>query len=140
MKRFIDLFSVYAVAVLMIGGVSVQAEAQRRSERQVRDTVRSLASKIDDFQYSLNNQLRSSSADRQDIDDVGTSLRNLQGKVSDFESNLDQKRENRDDVQEIITAAKDVDAFLSQNRQNGRLDTAWQASATRSTGWRRSTA
>jgi hypothetical protein len=126
MKRIKDLFAVYVVATLVVAGFGIQVQGQRRSEKQVRDTVRSLASKIDDFQYSLNNQLRSSSADRQDIDDVGTSLRNLQGKVSDFESNLDQKRENRDDIQAIITAAKDVDAFLSQNRQNGRLETSWE--------------
>ena len=126
MKRIKDLFAVYVVAMLMVAGLGIQVQAQRRSEKQVRDTVRSLASKIDDFQYSLNNQLRTNSSDRQDIDDVGTSLRNLQGKVSDFESNLDQKRENRDDVQAIITAAQDVDAFLSQNRQNGRLETSWE--------------
>ncbi|HEX2640247.1 MAG TPA: hypothetical protein VHL50_06735, partial [Pyrinomonadaceae bacterium] len=126
MKRIKDLFAVYVVATLVVAGFGIQVQAQRRSEKQVRDTVRSLASKIDDFQYSLKNQLRTNSTDRQDIDDVGTSLRNLQGKVSDFESNLDQKRENRDDVQAIITAAQDVDAFLSQNRQSGRLETSWE--------------
>src|SRR3982750_2614792 len=126
MKRFRYLFVVCAVAVLMIAGVTLQAEGQHRNEKQVRDLVRSLASKVDDFQYSLSYQLRSNSADSQDIADVTTGLKNLQDKLSAFESNLDQKRENRDDVQEVITAAKNVDAFLSQNQQSRRFQQDWQ--------------
>jgi len=126
MKRFRYLFVVCAVAVLMIAGVTLQAEGQHRNEKQVRDLVRSLASKVDDFQYSLSYQLRSNSADSQDIAYVTTGLKNLQDKLSAFESNLDQKRENRDDVQEVITAAKNVDAFLSQNQQSRRFQQDWQ--------------
>jgi hypothetical protein len=128
MKRFNKLntaFLVFWVAGLMVIGLAGQADGQRRNERQVRDIVRSLNSKIDDFQYGLDYQLRSSSSDRQDINDVTSSLRNLQDKVSVFEENMMQRRENREDVNEIITAAKDVDAFLAQNRQNRRIETDW---------------
>ena len=119
------MVSVYAAVALVVFGIAAQADAQRRNERQVRDIVRSLSTKIDDFQYGLDYQLRTTSAARQDVDDVRTSLQNLQAKVDIFDENLNQRRENRDDVQEIIRAAKDVDAFLSQNRQNRRLETDW---------------
>lgn len=126
MKRFRGLFAVYAAAILIIAGLGVQAEAQQRNERQVRDIARSLGSKVDDFQYSLNYQLRSSSADRQDIQDAGAGLRNLQDKINAFESNLNQRRENRDDIQEIVTAARDIDAFLSRSRQSRRIEQDWE--------------
>jgi hypothetical protein len=126
MNRFRGLFAIYTAIIFVIAGLGVQTGAQTRNERQVRDIVRSLGSKIDDFKYSLNYQLRSNSADQQDVLDVNTSLKNLQDKISAFESNLDQRRENRDDVKEIITAAKDVDAFISQNQQGRRIEADWQ--------------
>ncbi|MEO8650464.1 MAG: hypothetical protein ABI539_14975, partial [Acidobacteriota bacterium] len=87
MRRFRNIFAVACVAVLFILCSSGQADAQRRNERDVRDALRSLNSKIDDFQFGLNYQLRSSSADRQDVDDVATSLRGLQEKIDAFEKN-----------------------------------------------------
>ncbi|MBA2334494.1 MAG: hypothetical protein H0V90_06110, partial [Blastocatellia bacterium] len=130
MKRFFNLntaFLAYAVAGLMVIGLAGQADGQRRNEREVRDIVRSLNSTIDDFEYGLVYQLRSSSADRNDIDDIMLSLSSLQDKVSVFDENMTSRRENRDDVNEIITAAKNVDAFLAQNRQNRRIENDWMA-------------
>ena len=111
MKMVRSVFAVVAAFVL-ITGLGINADAQRRDIKQVRDTVRSLASKIDDFQYGLSYQLKSSSADRADIDDFDSSLRSLQDAVSNFEDNIDQRRENRDDVSGIIDAAKGIDSFL----------------------------
>lgn len=125
MRRFKNSISVYLAVGLMIFGLASAADAQRRNDREVRDALRSLSAKVDDFQYGLQYQLRSSSADRQDIDDVDRSLKNLQSKIDEFQRNLDQRRENADDVNAIVTAAKDVDAFLSQNPQNRRVQTDW---------------
>jgi hypothetical protein len=113
------------VALVLMAGAS-QADAQRRDERQIRDLVRTLLSQIDDFQYNMDNHLRSTSAPRTDVETIGDTLMNLQTRVEEFEENLLNRRENRDDVNEIITAAKDVDAYLGQNPQNRRLESGWQ--------------
>ena len=125
MKMVRSVFAVVAAFVL-ITGLGINADAQRRDIKQVRDIVRSLASKIDDFQYGLSYQLKSSSADRADIDDFDSSLRSLQDAVSNFEDNIDQRRENRDDVSGIIDAAKGIDSFLKQNPQNRRVEQDWE--------------
>src|SRR5688572_2299005 len=127
MKRFGNFYVAVAVMFLIIVGTANVADAQRRNERQIRDLVRSLNAQIDDFQYGLDHQLRSSSTRTQDVETVHDSIRNLQTKVDDFDESLSNRRENRDDIHEIITAAKDVDVFLAQNSQNRRIETNWQA-------------
>ena len=126
MKRLgIYLAAITSIFVVVLGTAGL-ADAQRRNERQVRDLVRTLNAQIDDFQYGLDHQMRSSSTSPRSVDDVQDSIRNLQTKVDDFDENLTNRRENRDDVRAIIDAAKAVDSFLEQNRQNRRVDTNWQ--------------
>lgn len=125
MTRFKNILPAFIAVILTIAGAAGFGDAQQRNDRQVRDLVRSLNSRIDDFQYTLDYQLRSSSANRQDTDDVKSSIGNLQSKVRAFEDNFNQKRENRDDINDIVMAAKDVDAFLAQNPQNQGLQRDW---------------
>ena len=126
MKRFGNLFAAVAVVASIMFATAGVADAQRRNERQIRDLVRSLNAQIDDFQYGLDQQMRSSSARDADVENVHDSIRNLQTKVDDFDENLTNRRENRDDIREIITAAKDVDVFLAQNPQSRRIESNWQ--------------
>lgn len=126
MKRFGNFYAAVALMAFIVLGTAGVADAQRRNERQVRDLVRTLNAQIDDFQYGLDYQLRSTSSRGPDVEDVHQSIRNLQTKVDDFEENLNNRRENRDDVREIIAAAKDVDAFLAANSQGRRIDENWQ--------------
>jgi hypothetical protein len=110
--------------VLLASGASL-ASAQSRSEKQVRDLIRSINSQVDDFQYKLDYQLTSSSADRRVADDARMGISNLQDKMSDFQQNFDRKRENRSDVNDVVTAAKDVEGFLRANPQNRSIDDSW---------------
>ncbi|HUR98642.1 MAG TPA: hypothetical protein VMZ26_11310 [Pyrinomonadaceae bacterium] len=126
MKRFGNFFAAIAVMSFVLLGAAGSADAQRRNERQIRDLVRSLNAQIDDFQYGLDYQLRSASSRNQDVENVHDSIRNLQSKVDDFEENLNNRKDNRDDIREIVTAAKDIDAYLGQNPQNRRIETNWQ--------------
>jgi len=125
MSRIRNILPVFFVIGMAIFGLSVQADAQRRNEKEIRDIVRSLNSKIDDFSYDLKYQLTSSSADQQDIDDATRDLRGLQDKIRTFETNMDARRENRDDVSEIISSAKNIDRFLLSNRQNRQIQNSW---------------
>ena len=127
MKRLGNLFAVMAVLSFVVLGTAGLADAQRRNERQIRDLVRSLNAQIDDFQYGLDYQLRSTSGRTPDVESVHDSIRSLQTKVDDFEENLNNRRENRDDMREIINAAKEVDLYVAQNAQNRRIETNWQS-------------
>ena len=127
MRRIWNILSISFVIGIVFFALSDQANAQRRSEREIRDTVRSLNSKIDDFAYGLNYQLQSSSADQQEAGDAARDIRDLQDKVRAFQSNLDLHRENRDDVSEIIFSAKNIDGFLVSNPQNGQIRNDWQS-------------
>jgi len=110
----------------MLFGVAVQADAQtRRNQREIRDIVRNLSSKIDDFRYGLTYQLRNNSADQQEIDDVTNDLQDLQKSVRSFSDNLDQRRENADDVSTIIDASQRIDDFLQSNPQNRKIQNDW---------------
>jgi hypothetical protein len=120
--RGISLFAAVFSLVLASSGV---ASAQRVNTREVRDTLRSLNTKVDDFEYTLRFQLRGTSASRQDIEDATASTSNLKDKIAAFESNLGLRRENRNDVQEIVTAANDVKGFLRANPQSRRIESTW---------------
>jgi len=106
-----SLTGIIAVIVFILGSLG-SANAQRPNERQVRDLVRSLSSQVDNLQYTVEDEMRRSSASQQDIDDLSASLTDLQGKLSTFEDNVGQKRENRDDANDIVTSAQNVDAFF----------------------------
>ncbi len=124
-KNIFSMFSAYLLMSLMVGGMFVSANAQKRNDRDTRDIVRSLRSKIDDFQYNLTYQLKNNSADQSEVAEIDGDLRDLTAKINDFENNLDRKRENRDDVSKILDSAQTVSAYLDQNRQNRRFQTDW---------------
>lgn len=110
----------------MIFGVAAQADAQtRRNDREIREVVRNLSSKIDDFRYGLTYNLRNNSADRQEIDDVTNDLKELQKAVRTFSDNLDRRRENSDDVSAILDASQRIDVYLQSNPQNRRIENDW---------------
>ena len=121
------MFSVFAVVGMVFLGLAGQADAQRRNERETRDIVRSLNSKVDDFKYNLDYQLKSASMDPQSVTDVSTDLRDLKDRIAAFETNLTAKRENRDDVSDIVRAANNIDEFLETNQQGRKLQSDWMA-------------
>ena len=129
MNRFKGVFSIYlALGMMLLGYAAQPANAQQqrmRNERDVRTIVRNLASKIDDFRYSLDYGLRNSSVNRQDGDQIENYLTTLDGKVRDFEENFNQRRENGDDVSDILYAAKGINDFLASTRVNQTVQRDW---------------
>jgi hypothetical protein len=126
MSRFRSVFAVYAAIGLMLCGLAAQTNAQNtRNEREVRNTIRSLDSKIDDLRDSLSYGLKNSSVNSQDADTVENYLSTLGGKVRDFEDNFNQRRENADDVSDILNAAKGINDFLVTNRINNTVQKDW---------------
>ncbi len=125
MDKIRNTFTFSIVAVSMILGLAALADAQRRSDRDIRDAVRGLNSKIDDFETNLRFQMRSSSVNTGRIADVSDDLRSLRDSVRRFQDNYDRRRENREDVNRIVNAARRVDQFLKSNPQNRRVDDEW---------------
>lgn len=127
MRRFQSVVSTFVLVGLVFTGFAFEANAQRRNDREMRDIVRSLNSKIEDVQYRLGYQLRSSSADRQEIANVTADLRELQTKVRAFEDNLNQRRENRDDVNEILASAMPINEYLTSGKANRQIEDDWNS-------------
>ncbi|MGH9820215.1 MAG: hypothetical protein ACRD43_08590, partial [Pyrinomonadaceae bacterium] len=86
MKKLEKVLAAVFASILVVGGFSVEASAQRKNDRDVRDIVRSLNSKIDDFSSALSYQLKSSSADQQEMDDVITDLKDLKDSLNTFQT------------------------------------------------------
>lgn len=127
MRRFKGKVPVIAavgfVIIVLAGGLF----AQKPNEREVRDILRSLNSKIDDFRLGLTFQMRSSSAGRDEIDGVTADIGVLQNKVKVFEDNLNRRRENRDDIDDILSAALQVHSYIESSSQNRRVTSDWDA-------------
>ena len=125
MNRIKNTISFSLVLVSMLFGSIVIASAQNRNDRDIRDAVRSLNSKIEDFETGLRYQMQSSSANNGQLSAVTDDIRALRDSVKQFQSFYDKKRENRDDVNDIVGAARRIDDFLQTNPQNRRTQDDW---------------
>lgn len=119
------LLTAAAAAIFVISGFAVTAEAQNRNEREVRDTVRALKSRLDDFEYDLRFQMQSSSDSNVLLADAQDMVRDMRDRMREFEQNLDRKRENRNDARAVIDAAQRIERFLDENPQNQKVMDRW---------------
>src|SRR5438046_1083111 len=126
MNNRIRIFSTAAAMVLGLlltsDGI---ADAQSRNDREVRDALRSLNSRIEDFENDLGYRMQTTSSPNGQVSGVMNNIRSLRDATRGFEDNLYQHRENRDDVNHILAAAKPIDAFLRANPQNRQVDDDW---------------
>ena len=125
MKRAVDRFSVFFAAMVIFVGLFGSVNAQQKNERQVRDLIRSLNSQVDNFQFTVEDDMHRNSADQQEIAELSASLANLQLRLTAFEDNLTERRENRDDVNEIVNAAQDVDGFFKREQPSPKVSQQW---------------
>jgi hypothetical protein len=125
MRRLNGRLAAFILAGFLVTGLVTNAEGQRRNDRLIRDTTRSLSAKADDFSVNMGYALRSNSVDRRVQQDAEMSVESLKSAVRNFSDNVDQRRENRDDMEQIVTAAQDVNGFLRSNPQGPRIASAW---------------
>lgn len=124
-SKFAAAFSMIA-AMLIVSAANIQA--QRRNDRDIRDAVRSLSSKLDDFESNLRYQMQSGSANSRNLADASDRIRKMRDAIRRFQDNFDRRRESRDDVYDIVAAAKQVDGFMQMYPQNRRVEDDWRAS------------
>jgi len=127
MKKFRSAFSVYLTVGLMIFASFAQADGQTaRNDREVRDILRSVNSKIDDFRYRLVGDLRRSSAGRDMNAEIKDGLKNLTDSLRNFDGKFQKRRENAEDATDVLRSAKYINDFLNLNRINsGKTQNNW---------------
>ena len=126
MNRFRGVFSVYLVIGLMVFGTGANAEGQnRRSEREVRNILRDLNSKIDDFRFELDNEFRRSSISRNEQNEINNNIEDLENNISKFEGKFQRRRESANDVERILDSAKNVNDFVIRQRFSGKAAGYW---------------
>lgn len=125
MKNLKDTLSFTVMILSLVLGLSGLASAQKRDDREIRDAIRSLNSKIEDFETNLRYQMQSTSASGDQFSDVTSDIRALRNSVQQFQDYYDRKRENRDDVSSIVAAARRIDEFMRSSRQNQRVEDDW---------------
>ncbi len=126
MSRIRGVFSVYLVVGLMMLNFAFSANAQgTRNERNVRDVLRSLNSKIDDLKYTLENEFNRNSIPESEEDAVYDDLRSFETSVKNFDDKFQRRRENSDDVNDVLAAAKIVNTNLSGKRFGVPIEKDW---------------
>lgn len=125
MKNLKNSLSFTVMILSLVLGLSGLASAQKRDDREIRDAIRSLNSKIEDFETNLRYQMQSTSASGDQLSDVTSDIRALRNSVQQFQDYYDRKRENRDDVSSIVAAARRIDEFMRSSRQNQRVEDDW---------------
>ncbi len=127
MSRFKSVFPVYLIiGLLMFGFAAAQANAQGiRNERNVRDILRSLNSRIDDFRYSLDNEFSRNSVSPDDEKEINANLSDFEESISQFEDKFQRRRENADDATDVLSAAKVINTALAGKRFGVTIDREW---------------
>ncbi len=122
-----NAFSLSLVVFSLVLASASFVDAQKRNEKDVRDSLRSLSSNLDNFEYDLRYQMQSSSANSGQVSGVSDDVRNLKDDISQFQGNFDQRRENRNDVDQIINSARRIDDFVKTSGLNRRVTDDWLA-------------
>ena len=125
MSRLKTFFAVYMTVGLMFFGLAEAASAQNTNVREGRNLLRQLNTKIDDFRYTLESESSRVSANRTDKEEIQNNLGDLQDRIIDFGESLQRRRENADDVMNILSAAKTVNDFLNRNRFSRNVNNDW---------------
>ena len=127
MKKFSRAFSFHLAIGLLIFGCLIEASGQTmRNERDVRNILRSVHSKIDDFRYSVRGEFNRNSTNRNAEDEINDGLKNLEDSLRSFDDRFQSRRENGEDVTDILRSAKYINDSLDINRiNNNRIQNNW---------------
>lgn len=127
MKKLTNKLIYIALFSAFILSSTSAADAQRRNERDIRDSLRSLTSKLDDFEYNLRASMQNNSGSRDDLSAMGDDIRSLRDAIHDFQDNFDRKRENRDDVKRVVEAAQAINNGVERAQLDRRVEDDWKA-------------
>ena len=124
MKRIVSSFVSLAFVCTFLFGSAGSVAAQQRSDRQMRDAIRTLNSQIADLQYDIEFEGKNNGGGSQ-MRAAWQGLDELADKVVVFEENVLSRRENQDDVDQIAAAARKVDVILKSADINRAIEDKW---------------
>lgn len=112
---------------LMFFGLIAQADAQisRANQRQVSNVVRSMNVKIDNFRYGLDREYSRRSASQNDAEEIRGYLDIMRSDISAFQDKFNARRENSNDVSQILASAKTIDDFVNRRRYSSQVQADW---------------
>src|SRR5580765_6485148 len=127
MNKIRNTFSLSLVVISIALSMAGAASAQGRNDKDIRDAVRTLNSKIEDFETNLRYQMQGSSQNNMQVSGIEDDIRALTDSVQQFQDNYDRRRENRSDVKNIVETARRINDFLQSDSQNRRVESDWDA-------------
>ncbi len=125
MKR--NVLNVTLLIVCAITGSALGVAAQQPNDREVRDAARSLSTRLDNFEYEIRYQLQTTSVGSGQVGTAMDLVRRLRDAQRNFQQNLDRRRENRSDVNDLVSAALRIEEFVRSNQVNRRVEDDWNA-------------
>jgi TolA-binding protein len=126
MKTKIGFLTAILTTLALGLGLAGAASAQR-NERDIRDAIRALNSKLDDFEYNLRYQMQTNSEANTQITGVADDIRALRDRIYELNQNVDRRRDNRDDMNRIVGAALRVNETMQTVTANRRIQDDWNA-------------
>ncbi len=121
MKRIVSSFVSLA---LIFTFLIASAAAQQRSDRQLRDAIRTLNAQIVDLQSDIEFEGKNNGGGSQ-MRAAWQGLEELADKVVVFEDNVLSRRESQDDVDQVVAAARKVDVILRSADIDRALEDKW---------------
>jgi len=128
MNRIRQTFSLALVFVL--AGLSMTAEAQRRTynttDQQTRQLIRRIENRTNIFRSSLNSALDRSRIDgTRREDNINTFVSDFQSATNQLRDNLNSRRDVSADVQSVLDRAALIDSFMRRNRLGAQAERDW---------------
>ena len=127
MTKLKNIFSFYLLAGLLFAGFASVADAQRAGdEREVRNIISSLDTKLDRFGYNLNNELSRSKINGSEKKSIKNDFDQLKFKVNDFRSRFQSQDDDAQSVYTVLKQANYVDNYLSNRNFTSNLQNDWK--------------
>ncbi len=126
MNSLRNVLPVYLLIGLAVFGFAFETNAQTsRNERNVRDIVRSLNSKIDDLRFTIDSEFSRNSVSSDEETQINDYLRDFEKSLDQFDAKFQRRRENAADVNNVVAAAKIVNNFVRGKRFGVPIDREW---------------
>jgi hypothetical protein len=117
--------------VLALAGMSVMAQTQRRAyrtnDRQIQTLLNRLENRSDVFQRSFSDAVNGGRYGGTNRDDnINQTVSDFRTAIDTLHSNFNNRRDNTQDVQNVLDRASTINTYFSRARLNTRANTDWE--------------
>lgn len=112
------------LAVFAVFSMSVMAQ-RMNNDRQGLNLLTTIQNNTNTFRTSLNNVLDRRTNTTQSGADVMQQVQDFQNATNQLRRRMENSRDVSNQVQEVLTRASYIDAFMNTNNFNNRVETSW---------------